>query len=250
MTYSGQGASQTNTAYSGQRQSWKPVATYTLMGVTLVIYLLQMVSQLVLGGDYLAAIGMKVNSLIIQSQLWRLITPVFLHASILHIAFNMYALYAIGPFLERFYGRGRYLALYFIAGFAGNVGSFLFSSANSLGASTAIFGLLGAEGVFFYQNRELFGQMARNSLINVVMIAVVNLIIGLSPGIDNWGHLGGLIGGVAFAWIAGPRYRYPEIITPQGLVDERGARETLTAGMIVCFSFAVLAGLKIFQVFP
>jgi rhomboid protease GluP len=250
MTFPEPSQSQTASGYSDRRAAWKPVATYALMAITTIIYLLQMVSQFVLGGDYLAAIGMKVNSLIIQGQLWRLVTPVFLHANILHIAFNMYALYVIGPFVERFYGRGRFLALYFIAGFTGNVGSFLFSSANSLGASTAIFGLLAAEGVFFYQNRGLFGKMARSSLINVIMIAAVNLIIGLSPGIDNWGHLGGLIGGVAFAWFAGPRYRHPEIITPQGLVDERGIREALTAGIIVCFLFAVLAGLKIYQVMP
>lgn len=250
MTFSGQEQSRANPNFSSQQVVWKPVATYALMGVTAVVYLLQMLSQFALGGDYPAYLGMKVNDLIIQGQVWRLITPVFLHASLIHIAFNMYALYAIGPVLERFYGRGRFLTLYFIAGFAGNVGSFLFSSANSLGASTAVFGLLGAEGVFFYQNRQLFGQMARNSLTNVIMIAAVNLIIGLRPGIDNWGHLGGLIGGVAFAWFAGPRYRYPEIITPQGLVDGRGTREALTAGIIVGSFFAVLAGLKIFQFLP
>jgi len=221
-----------------------------LTGITAAIYILQMISQGLLGGDLLAAVGMKVNSLIIQGQLWRLITPVFLHASLLHIGFNMYALYAIGPLLEKFYGRGRYLMLYFIAGFAGNVGSFLFSSANSLGASTAIFGLLAAEGVFFYQNRELFGQMAKSSLTNIIMIALVNLVIGLSPGIDNWGHLGGLFGGAAFAWFAGPRFRHPEIISPRGLTDERGIREAITAGLFVVLVFAALAGVKIFKLLP
>ena len=109
----------------------------------------------------------------------------------------MYALYAIGPGLERYYGRSRYLLLYILAGFAGNVASFLISPQTSLGASTAIFGLLGAEGVFLYQNRQLFGPAAKRSLTNVIMIAAVNLMIGLSPGIDNWGHVGGLIGGIA-----------------------------------------------------
>jgi len=242
------GSFQAEPAASGMpgRAAWRPVVTQILMAITIGAYLLQMLTQFVFGNDLLAAYGMKVNSLIIQGQLWRLFTPMFLHASILHIGFNMYALYVLGAGLERFYGRWRFLAIYLLAGFTGNVASFLFSAAPSLGASTAVFGLLAAEGVFFYQNREIFGAMARRSLTNVITIALINLVIGLSPGIDNWGHLGGLIGGALFAWLAGPRYERPSLLYPTGVVDTRDSGDSLRAGTLVGGLFAILAGLKIF----
>jgi hypothetical protein len=108
-----------------------PFVVYTLLGITFAVYLLQMASQFALGVDYPAAIGMKVNPQIVNGELWRLITPMFLHGSILHIGFNMYALYVLGPGLERHYGHWRFLGLYALSGFAGNVMSFLFSSAPS-----------------------------------------------------------------------------------------------------------------------
>jgi len=94
--------------------------------------------------------------------------------------------------------------LYAIGAFCGNALSFLLSTKSSLGASTAVFALVAAEGVFIYRNRSLFGSRARTMLTNLALIVAVNLIIGLQPGIDNWGHLGGLIGGALFAWFAGP----------------------------------------------
>jgi rhomboid protease GluP len=231
---------------AGEAQKWTPYVSYTLMGISIAIYLLQIATEALLGADYPAALGMKVNALIIQGQYWRLFTPMFLHASVLHIGFNMYALYVLGTGLERFYGHGRYLTLYLLAGFSGNVASFLFSSAASLGASTAIFGMLGAQAVFFYQNREVFGPVARQSLMNIITIAAINLLIGLSPGIDNWGHLGGLVGGAIFAWFAGPRYQRRDPFYPSGIVDVRDPGDTARAGILVFAIFAVLAGLKIF----
>jgi rhomboid protease GluP len=226
--------------------STRPTVTYVLLGVTIVTFLLQLVGEYFLGGDYLASLGMKVNDLIVSGQLWRLITPVFLHGSILHIGFNMYALYVLGPGLERHYGHTRFLGLYLLSGFAGNVISFWFSSAYSLGSSTAIFGLLGAEGVFLYRNKGLFGGRAQRAFMNVVIIAAINLVIGLSPGIDNWGHVGGLVAGTGFAWFAGPVYRVEGIDFRPTLVDERETSDALRAGIGVGCLFALLAALKIF----
>ena len=228
------------------KSTWQPRVTQVILVITIVIYLLQMATQYLLGADYPEALGVKVNDLIVQGQLWRLLTPMLLHGSPLHIAFNMYALYAIGPGLERYYGRARYLALYILAGFTGNVLSFLISPQNSLGASTAIFGLLGAEGIFLYQNRQIFGKAAQRALSNVIMIAAVNLLLGLSPGIDNWGHIGGLIGGALFAWLAGPLFRVEPGLYQVNLVDEHDSADALRAGLSVALLFAVLAGLKIF----
>ena len=224
-----------------------PFVTYTIAAIVILIYVLQAGTQFIGQGVDLPALwGMKINQAIIAGQYWRLVTPVFLHGSILHIAFNMYALFIFGPGLERYYGHGRFIALFFISGFAGNVASFLFSTAPSLGSSTAIFGLLGAEGIFLYRNRELFGRSAQRALINLITIAVINLVIGMQPGIDNWGHIGGLIGGVLFAWFGGPVLRvdgsYPELI----LTDERERSAILRAGLGVFALFAMLAALGIY----
>jgi rhomboid protease GluP len=216
------------------------------MGLTIGTFVLQMATEALLGVDYPAALGMKVNELISGGQLWRLIAPMFLHGSLLHIGFNMYALYAIGPGLERYYGSGRFLTLYLLSGFCGNVFSYMFSAAPSLGASTAIFGLIGAEGVFLYQNRRIFGPLAQRSLVNLILIAVVNLVIGMSPGIDNWGHIGGLIGGTMFAWMAGPRFQLQEGPYRPGLVDQRGAGDAVRAALIVGALFIILAGTKFY----
>ncbi len=225
------------------RTSFRPYITYVLIGICVVAFLLQLGTAQLTGVDQLAQWGVKDNNAILHGQVWRLFTPIFLHANILHIAFNMYALFYIGAMLERFYGRGRYLALFLLSGFAGNVFSFMFSSYPSLGASTAIFGLLGAQGVLIYQNREIFGSIARRALSQVIIIAVVNLIIGLSPGIDNWGHVGGLIGGTLFSWFGGPVLQKQGMFSPYTLADARSGRETIIAGIGVgaLFFFLTIA---------
>jgi len=225
----------------------RPMVTYVLAGIIIITFLLQLGTQSVFGGVDLPAMwGMKINAAIVEGQYWRLITPMFLHGSILHLAFNLYALMIFGPGLERYYGHGRYLALFFISGFAGNVASFLFSSSPSLGSSTAIFGLLGAEGVFLYQNRSLFGRGAQRALTNLIVLAVINLVLGMSPGIDNWGHIGGLIGGTLFAWFGGPVLRVDGSYPSLKLVNQRESSASLRAGLGVVALFGVLAIIGIY----
>jgi rhomboid protease GluP len=224
-----------------------PVVTYTLLGITVVVFLVQMATEFILGYDLASAVGLKVNDLIISGQVWRLFTPMFLHGSILHIGFNMYALFALGPALESYYGHGRFLTLYLLSGFAGNVLSFLFSANPSLGASTAIFGLIGAEAIFLYRNRSLLGAQAQRALGNVVFILVINLMLGFSPGIDFWGHIGGLLGGTFFAWFAGPIFHMEAGYLEPELVDERDPSRAVIIGVLDFAIFAALAAMKILQ---
>jgi rhomboid protease GluP len=228
------------------RVLFRPYATYVLVGICVVIYLIQVTTQSYFGLDIPAALGVKDNSLILHGQLWRLFTPIFLHGSILHIAFNMYALFYIGSMTERFYGHARFLVLFMLSGFAGNVISFMFSSYDSLGSSTSIFGLLGAEGVLIYQNREIFGPIARRALSQVIIIGVVNLILGLTPGsaIDNWGHIGGLVGGTLFAWFGGPVLQR---LSQNAVLNARGQREVIAAGVGVGTLFVFLTVVAIFM---
>ena len=89
----------------------RPVVSYTLLVITAIVFVLQLVSESLTGTDWPALLGMKVNELIVAGQLWRLITPVLLHGGLLHLGFNMYALYILGPGLERYFGHLRFLAL-------------------------------------------------------------------------------------------------------------------------------------------
>jgi rhomboid protease GluP len=147
----------------------------------------------------------------------------------------MYALYVIGSSLERHYSHKRFLLLYVLSGFTGNVLSFILSPNPSIGASTAVFGLVAAEAVFIYRNRKLFGSRARGMLMNLGLVILVNLVLGLSPGIDNWGHLGGLAGGFIFAWVAGPLYTMaiaPNSTAGYTLLDAHGGKEVLWGTML------------------
>ena len=231
-------------------QSGPPYITYGLLGFTILIFLLQMGTRSLFGYDLPAALGVKDNSLIAQGQYWRLFTPMFLHSTsmLLHIVFNMYALFSFGPSLERFYGHGRFVVLYLLAGFTGNVLSLLFSPTQSLGASTAIFGIVGAEAVFLYQNRKILGGRAQSALLNLVVIVVLNLFLGLSSGfIDNWGHIGGLLGGVTFAWFGGPLLDVQGIYPNFQIVDRRSVRHSLLVAAAIFVVFAGLAVMAIVQ---
>ncbi|MFL7814246.1 MAG: rhomboid family intramembrane serine protease [Anaerolineales bacterium] len=218
----------------------KPVVTITLMVIMGVMYLLQMLTTFFFKQDLPAALGMKINEAILAGQYWRLVTPMFLHGSLLHLGFNVYALYILGRPVERYFGRWRYLGLFVLSGITGNLFSFVFTSSPSLGSSTAIFGLLAAEGVFIYQNKKLFGDRFGTALRQIIQVAVINLLIGLSPGIDNWGHLGGLLGGIAFAWFAGPLFQLDRSAPVLELSDRRPKSR---AGLVFLTELVILAGL-------
>jgi len=220
-----------------------PRVTYTILGITVIVYLLQLLTQFTLGYDLPVGLGAKGNEAIRAGQLWRFFTPMLLHGSILHIGFNMYALNAFGAGLERRYGHGRFLLLYILGGFAGTVFSFLFTRAYSIGASGAIFGLIGAEGIFLYQNRKLFGARVGRAINNVVFVVAINLFLGLQPGIDNWGHVGGLMGGLIFAWFAGPHWEVRGISPNLQVLDKREPRDVIVGAAVVTIVFCTLAAI-------
>lgn len=183
----------------------KPIVTYILIGITACVYLAQALTKWQSGTDIPMMFGAKINGYIIYyHQYWRLITPVFLHASIMHILFNMYAFFTLGPSLENYYGHFDFLRFYLICGFAGNVVSFVAAPQTvSVGASTALFGLIGAQAMFLYKNRKLLRNY-KAALRNIGFVILMNLLMGLNGGIDNWGHLGGLLGGTLLSWMCGP----------------------------------------------
>lgn len=227
-----------------------PYVTYVLLGLTIFIYILQYLSDVYLGGDLMASLGAKDNAAIRMGELWRLLTPIFLHGPPWHIGFNMYALYALGTGLERRMGHERFFLLYMLAGFAGNVSSFLITPLPSIGASTSIFGLIAAEGVFLYQNRRIFGRETRQALNNVIFVILFNLFLGFSSRglIDNWGHVGGLLGGAVFTWFAGPLWQVAGVYPDLRLADKREFRDVVLGASTVVIVFGALAWWGIFYI--
>ncbi len=207
--------------------------SYILIAISIIFFLLQNITEWLFGYDLLLLYGAKINQFILQGEIWRFLTPAFLHGSILHLSFNMYAIYSIGPSLERKYGGISFILLYVIGAIFGNVFSFLCSPNISLGASTAIFGLFAAQGVYIYKNRLLLGSAAKPLLTNVLFMIAVNLFLGLSPGIDNWGHLGGLIGGFLYAWFAGPSFGISENLFGENVIIRENKKIFLVAALIL-----------------
>lgn len=123
----------------------------------------------------------------------RLVTSAFLHGGIVHLLFNMYALFVIGTQVENYIGKGKFIGIYIISAISGNLMTCVFSTNVSVGASGAIFGLLGALLYFGYHYRLYLGSVLKNQIIPLI---IFNLILGfMMTGVDNAAHIGGLIGG-------------------------------------------------------
>ena len=174
-------------------KSKTPYITYIIILLNVIAYIYTYMI-----GDANSIIGaFAVNGPAIRSgEYYRLITGMFLHGGIFHILFNMYALYVIGSQLESFLGKIKYIVIYILSGISGGLLSMILSGGNvfSIGASGAIFGLMGSLLYFGLQYRVYLGNFVRSQLVPLL---VFNLILGaVSPGIDNFGHIGGLIGGI------------------------------------------------------
>jgi rhomboid protease GluP len=187
----------------------RPRWTYVIIAADIVIFLLMTLAGGTQDSDVLDRFGANTAWLIAErGEYWRLFTANFIHIGVIHLAFNMFALYQLGRQIESLYGQRRFLALYLLSGLSGTVFSYLLTQGRSAGASTALFGLFGALLVYFYKYRESFGSFGRQQLINLAVVLLINVVIGLSPGsnIDNWGHFGGFVGGLFLGWFFCPRY--------------------------------------------
>lgn len=185
------------------------MVTYVLLVVNLLVFAAAQQSGAGDDPEVLLDYGAMFSPLIADGQYWRLFTAMFLHADVPHILFNGLGLLLFGGIVERTYGHLRFAAIYVIAGLAGSVLSFGMNSiAIGAGASGAIFGVLGALGAFFAVQRDTIGRPARINLAAVAVMAGISLAYGLlTPRIDNWAHLGGLIGGAAMGLALSPTLR-------------------------------------------
>lgn len=226
----------------------RPRWTYILLGLNVAIWLVELGAYTLTGydiGTILILLGAKVNLLVAQGEYWRLLTAMFLHDAPqpLHLFFNMYALYILGPQIEATYGRTRFITIYLLSGLAGSVLSYAFGAADvpSVGASGAIFGLVGALIAYAYRYRDHLHR-ARQQLMNAIAIVLINFLFGLSlPGIDNWAHLGGLMGGVVTGALLVPYYEveYMGLEGQPTVVDRNSLRRQSLAILAVIAALVV-----------
>jgi len=189
----------------------QPWLTYALMAINALIYLAGFLSQN-LQWELLLRGALMPELVVVQGEFYRLLTAMFLHASLGHIFFNVYALYIVGRTLEPIFGRARFLLIYFLGGLTGAAASLALGRFDglSVGASGAVFAIFAAEAVHLYQHRGLYPNV-RARLQHMLFLIVINLVIGFAPGsnIDNWGHIGGMVSGLVLAWRIGPRLARP-----------------------------------------
>lgn len=187
-------------------QYGRPILTYLFLGINLLLYLLLEAKGSSTDIDTLILFGAKFIPNIIAGDYWRFITPMFLHIGWVHLFFNCLALFFLGRIVEGIYGSFRFFWIYLIAGIVGTVASFAFTPQLSAGASGAIFGLFGALLFFGWKNKNLFFRTLGS---DVIVILFINLSIGfIFPMIDNFGHIGGLIGGFLISIILGLPFTY------------------------------------------
>ena len=193
-----------------------PYITYSLIFINIFIFILQFFFNMdkKLINDY-ALYGPLVRDF---HEYYRLITSGFLHSDILHITFNMYALYILGTQLESYLGKTKYLIVYFFSLVLGSLMSITFSgnSYYSIGASGAIFGIMGSLLAFGYHYRVYLGSTLKDQIIPLI---IFNLLLGfMIPGIDYFDHIGGVISGFLITMALGVKYKSNRVEQINGII--------------------------------
>jgi membrane associated rhomboid family serine protease len=187
----------TGVRVAGRR--WGPV-TLVLVALNVAVGIATAVAALLSGGNPVNSFSSPLTSelltapvLIDQGEWWRVVTSAFTHASVVHLALNMLALLLFGSELERMMGKGRYLTVYLVSALGGAAALQLFGAylGGVVGASGAIYGLLGAFGVVLVRQKQ--------DLRGLLTLLAINLVISFLPGVSLLGHLGGLVAGAATA---------------------------------------------------
>ncbi len=156
-----------------------------------------------LPGRVLVDLGANYGLLVHQGQYWRLLTGTFLHASLIHLLFNMMVLFDVGPAVEEMYGPSRFLTLYLLAGICGSLASYWWRPFTFMvGASGALFGLIGVMVAYGYRHRSAMAQQIKSMYVRWAIYGLVyGLVFSFLIPIDNAAHIGGLLAGVAFGLV-------------------------------------------------
>lgn len=190
------------------------LVTGYLIGACVLFFILEMMAALGANGPgglwrslvnvpgvILFDMGARSTGAFFAGQWWRIFVPVFLHGGLLHLLFNAMALAQVGPLAEQAYGRSRFLMIFLVAGVMGNVlGLFVYPRGIGVGASGALFGLIGAAGLWGHRRGDAMGMMIRGVMVQWGFYA---LIFGFLMKADNAAHIGGLVSGLLLSLIVG-----------------------------------------------
>ncbi len=184
----------------------RPIVTWAILAVTVGIGVAQLPYGLGPDDPFIALLGL-IKPLVAEGELWRLVTVTLVHGGIIHLGFNMYALFIVGPLVEGLYGSPRFALVYVLTAAAGSAASFVVSPGTAgVGASGAVFGLFGMLLLSDRVHRPALTRGARNLTGQIGMLIVINLFLGFSlPGIDNAAHIGGLLAGAWLGFVLVPR---------------------------------------------
>lgn len=192
-----------------------PIVTYTLIAINVIMFILCLIGEISGLFDMYTLFAVQINRLR-NFELYRLITGAFLHADIAHLICNMYSLAVIGTQLESFIGKKKYLFIYFVSMITGNLLACVTSSAWCVGASGAIFGLLGGMLYFGYHFRIYLGSALKTQIIPVL---ILNIFLSfLVSNISLGAHLGGLVGGLFAATAVGIERKTEKSESINGLI--------------------------------
>ncbi len=223
--------------------------TYALMAVNVVVLIAMQMSGGSTNPDVLLAFGAMFGPRIADGEYWRLLTAMFLHVGFIHLAFNVFGLWVFGRIVEGVFGPLRFALIYVLAGLCGSVVSYVLNPVTiAAGASGAVFGIIGALAAYFAAQRHVLGQMAQQNLYGLLVLGAVNLIFGiLTPGIDNWAHLGGFGGGFALGYALAPEYRvvFSLMGRPMGFAERGGQllrRLWIVPAAILLLALGIWAG--------
>lgn len=193
-----------NKSYERTFKPKKIVITNILIGVCVMMFLLTLIyGKGVITSEILYYFGANFAPAIRDNflNIYRFLTSTFLHVSILHLLCNMYALFILGTQVETFLGKKKFILIYLISGITGSLLSFVFTNALSVGASGAIFGLMGSLLYFGYHYRLYIGSAIKNQIVPII---ILNLLLGFTfSNIDNAAHIGGLVGGYLSTMLVG-----------------------------------------------
>lgn len=216
-----------------QLPTTRPTLTYILLGLNVVIfvatYLLDQTLDPRAVNPILEFGILDYSRILLNGEFYRLFTAMFLHLSPAHIFFNAYALWRFGQTVEGLFGHVRFALIYFLGGFTGSLLSFIIGKGASAGASGAIFAIIAAEMVFLYRHRELLGERAAAAFRELLILGGLNLGLGVLTAvaptnggrIDNWGHIGGFIGGLLLSLMIAPQFTIQRDECGPALSDEK-----------------------------
>lgn len=186
-----------------------PVLTILLIAANLVMFIVEVASGALTNRETMIAAGALHRESVLHGEIWRLVSAMFLHGDFGHLLGNCFILYIVGMACEHAVGLWRTTALYFTSGICGFMLSLLVHPGPSVGASGAIFGLVGALVAFLFRHRREFFVREKRTGVVLATWAAYQIGIGfLTPFVDNAAHLGGLLAGAACVWRMRPDIRF------------------------------------------